>query len=59
MQASRFIAVLEALPGKVDVKRHSPSILYLTLELNHYEYTKLVGKPDQMFKKPDILFQLV
>ena len=25
-------SILEALPGKLDIKRHSPSILYITQE---------------------------
>ena len=27
--------VLKALPGKLDIKRHSPSILYLTYHIRH------------------------
>ena len=28
-------SVLKALPGKLDIKRHSPSILYLSIQLDY------------------------
>ena len=36
--------ILEALPGKLDIKRHSPSSLYLLIENNadHVEMSNFV-----------------
>ena len=30
-------SVLKALPGKLDIKRHSPGILYLVIAVFHYK----------------------
>ena len=47
-QASRFQqAVLKALPGKLDIKRHSPSILYLSHEDASGSYTMTCNKIDK------------
>ena len=35
--------VLKALPGKLDIKRHSPSILYLSVDLRYFEFGTSLG----------------
>ena len=41
------ISVLKALPGKLDIKRHSPSILYIQGIRGIFVYNHLlVGLPD-------------
>ena len=36
---STRLSVLEALPGKLDIKRHTPSILYLCSKFNEFNNT--------------------
>ena len=37
--SSGLTSVLEALPGKLDIKRHSPSIRYLSCRATNYLVT--------------------
>ena len=51
--------VLKALPGKLDIKRHSPSILYLLCL--HYEgvaYTSHIFSKGRMFSSRYTMFTL-
>ena len=41
-------SVLKALPGKLDIKRHSPSILYVSSEAN--ERKSIFGMSDKASK---------
>ena len=50
--------VLKALPGKLDIKRHSPSILYFSLSLmmSTSVLKALPGKLDIKIHSPSILY---
>ena len=50
-------SVLKALPGKLDIKRHSPSILYIpaSLAMSTSILKALPGKLDIKRRKPGIL----
>ena len=52
--------VLEALPGKLDIKRHSPSILYVSaiLAMSTSVLEALPGKLDIKRHLPSILYFL-
>ena len=49
-------SILKALPGKLDIKRHSPSILYLflqfTMESVHMSISRQASRCQQAFSKP-------
>ena len=48
--------VLKALPGKLDIKRHSPSILYVH-DYDIYMYEKTIFKVSEVFfysSQPDV-----
>ena len=51
-------SVLEALPGKLDIKRHSPIILYISasLAISTSVFEALPGKLDIKRHSPIILF---
>ena len=51
-------SVLKALPGKPDIKRHSPSILYISasLTMSTSVLKALPGKPDIKRHSPSILY---
>ena len=53
-------SVLKALPGKLDIKRHSPSILYIlaSLAMSTSVLKALLGKLDIKRHSPSILFLL-
>ena len=50
--------VLKTLPGKLDIKRHSPSILYVSasLEMSTITLKALPGKLDIKRHSPSILY---
>ena len=50
--------VLKALPGKLDIKRHSPSILYISasLAMSTSVLKALPGKLDIKRHSPSILY---
>ena len=52
--------VLKALPGKLDIKRHSPSILYISasLAMSTSVLKALPGKLDIKRHSPSILYVL-
>ena len=58
---SMSTSVLEALPGKLDIKRHSPSILYISasLAMSTSVLKALPGKLDIKRLSPSILYELV
>ena len=51
-------SVLKALPGKLDIKRHSPSILYISasLAMSTSILKALPGKLDIKRHEPSILY---
>ena len=51
-------SVLKALPGKLDIKRLSPSILYISasLAMSTSVLKALPGKPDIKRLSPSILY---
>ena len=51
-------SVLKALPGKLDIKRHSPSILYFSasLAMSTSVLEALTGKLDIKRHSPGILY---
>ena len=51
-------SVLKALPGKLDIKRHSPSILYISasLAMSTSVLNALPGKLDIKRHSPSILY---
>ena len=53
-------SVLKALPGKLDIKRHSPSILYIlaSLAMSTSVLKALPGKLDIKRHSPGILYFL-
>ena len=53
-------SILKALPGKLDIKRHSPSTLYITasLAMSTSVLKALPGKLDIKRHSPSILYLL-
>ena len=51
-------SVVKALPGKLDIKRHSPSILYISasLAMSTSGLKAMPGKPDIKRHAPSILY---
>ena len=49
-------SVLKALPGKLDIKRHSPSILYISFPENNFDLPNLLMTPASSAAsiKPDL-----
>ena len=65
-------SILKALPGKLDIKRHSPSILYISMvdlseqtctneltSIGHFRIQLLHGKQVRVFKVKNTLKQHV
>ena len=54
-------SVLKALPGKLDIKRHSPSIIYISasLAMSTNVLKALPGKLDIKRHSPSILYLLL
>ena len=47
---NRSAIILEALPGKLDIKRHSPSILYLQGSYRLEKYLNMKGFLEKSLK---------